>query len=151
MQNIVNKEAIERAGEIVMQNTGGETCCVLALIDENGFPTASTITAAKADGINWITFCTGLESNKAKRIKKCGRAGVCFNAGGNFNITLAGTIEILTDSEIKREMWYDGLANHFTGPEDPNYCVLRFRTERYILFVDWQTEVEGVFTGSAAI
>jgi hypothetical protein len=25
-----------------------------------------------------------------------------------------------------------------SGPDDPNFCVLRFRTERYNLLVDWQ-------------
>ena len=34
-------------------------------------------------------------------------------------------------------MWYDGLKNHFTGSEDPEYCVLRFENESYNLFIDW--------------
>ena len=145
----MNKEIIERAGEIIRQNTahnspqGSEPYCVLGLIDANGYPTASTLTAAKADGINWITFCTGLGSNKAERISSCNRASVCFNRGGAYNITLVGTIEIITDAAIKQEMWYEGLKNHFSGPDDPNYCVLRFHTERYNLLVDWQ-EAQGV-------
>ena len=53
-----------------------------------------------------------------------------------------GTIEILTDAEIKKDMWYKGLENHFNGPEDPNYCVLRFKTNRYNLLIDWK-EVSG--------
>lgn len=43
-----------------------------------------------------------------------------------------------TDPEICREMWYDGLANHFFGPDDPNFCVIRFTTQRYSLFIDWE-------------
>ena len=39
-------------------------------------------------------------------------------------------------------MWYEGLKNHFSGPDDPNYCVLRFKTERYNLMIDWK-EVKG--------
>ena len=30
-----------------------------------------------------------------------------------------------------------------TGPEDPNYCVLGFKTERYNLLVDWK-EARGI-------
>ena len=134
----MNDEIIAKAGEIILQKTGTDSYCVLALIDENEYPTVSTITASKADGINWLTFCTGLGSRKAKRIEKCGRAAVCFNADGAYNITLVGTIEIVTDPEVKKEMWYDGLAMHFSGADDPAYCVLRFKTERYNLFVDWQ-------------
>jgi len=142
----MSNEIIEKAGDIIRQSSAQGTYkgqyCTLALIDQEGYPTASTITASKSEGIHWITFCTGLSSNKAERIKKCNRAAVCFNAGGECNITLVGTIEIITEPDVKREMWYSGLENHFSGADDPNYCVLRFRTNRYNLMVDWK-EVEG--------
>ena len=140
----MNKEIIARAGEIVEQNAahnlpeGSEPYCVLALIDADGYPTASTITAAKADGINWITFCTSLSGNRAKRIEACNRGSVCFNTSGACNITLVGTFEVITDSAVKQEMWYPGMGQHFSGPDDADYCVLRFTTRRYNLFVDWQ-------------
>jgi general stress protein 26 len=133
----MDNEAITRAGEIVAQNTGETGYCVLALVDLDGYPTASTISAAKTDGINWLTFCTGLSGPKAERIKKCNRASVCFNSP-EYNITLVGTIELSTDPDVKKDMWYGGLSHHFSGPEDPNYCVLRFKTERYNLFIDWK-------------
>lgn len=137
----MHQEIISKAGKIVEQNSGMGTHCVLAQLDLDGYPTAATVTASKADGINWITFCTGLGSNKANRIRKCNTASVCFDSE-EYNITLVGTMEILTDPEIKKEMWYEGLVNHFSGPDDPNYCVLRFHTKRYNLLVDWQ-EVRG--------
>ena len=135
----MNEEIIARAGEIVAGKAGraDEAYCALALIDSEGYPTASTISVSKADGIQWITFCTGLGSNKTKRIEQCNRASVCFDAK-DYNITLVGTIEVLTDPEVKKEMWYDGLENNFSSPEDPNYCVLRFTTNRYNLLVDWK-------------
>lgn len=134
----MDQELITKAGDIVKNNIGMETYCVLALLDLDGYPTASTITASKADGIHWITFCTGLGGTRTDRINKCNWASVCFNAD-DYNITLVGTMEIVTDPDIKKEMWYEGLSNHFNGPEDPNYCVLRFKTERYNLLVDWKS------------
>ena len=145
----MSKGIIAKAEEIIRQNTahnsleGSEPYCVLALIDKDGYPTASTITASKAHGINWITFCTGLKGNKAKRIANCNRASVCFNRDGAYNITLVGTIEVVTDLAIKEEMWYPGMGQHFNGPDNPDYCVLRFKTNRYNLLVDWQ-EAEGI-------
>jgi general stress protein 26 len=133
----MNQGIIIKAGDIIEKNTGMGTYCALALIDLDGYPTASTITASKANGINWIAFCTGLGGTRTNRIKKCNCASVCFNAD-DYNITLVGTMEILTDPDVKKEMWYEGLANHFNGPEDPNYCVLRFKTERYNLLVEWK-------------
>ena len=147
----MDRELIEKAGAIIARNTacgapeGAEPYCVLALIDEDGTPTASAITAARAEGIAWIAFCTGLQSNKARRINKCDRACVLF-AGADHNVSLTGRIEIVTDGAVKRAMWYDGLKNHFSGPDDPAYCVLRFVTERYNLLIDWR-EARGVYEG----
>ncbi len=140
----MNEDIISKAAEIVASKTGGgnECYCVLAVIDQDGYPTTSTISASKAEGLNWITFCTGLGSDKTKRIEQCNRASVCFDAI-DYNISLVGTIEVLTDPEIKKEMWYPGLQGHFSGSDDPGYCVLRFNTKRYNLLVDWQ-EAKGV-------
>lgn len=133
----MHEEIIKRAGEIVAKNTGADTYCTMALMDLDGYVTASTITASKADGIRWVTFCTGLGSDRTKRIEKCNKASICFNAP-DYNITLVGTMEVVTDPQVKKEMWYRGLSNHFAGSEDPNYCVLRFTTKRYNLLVDWK-------------
>jgi general stress protein 26 len=131
----MHEEIIARAGEIVAQNVLAGYCA-LALLDTDGYPTASTITPAKADGIKWVAFCTGF-GPRTDRINLCNRASLCFNSMA-YNITLTGTIEIVTDPAVKKEMWYDGLQNHFTGPEDPSFCVLLFKTERYNLLVDWK-------------
>ena len=143
---IMNQEIIKRAEEVIAgkESRGDGGYCVLALIDKEGYPTASTLSVSKADGIKQMTFCTGLESNKAIRIKDCSRASICFTSA-EYNITLVGDIEIVTDSETKKEMWYNGLEYHFTGADDPNYCVLRFTTKRYSLFfVDMENEVVGI-------
>lgn len=133
----MSQDIIARAEEIIQTRVGMSTYCTMALIDIDGHPTASTITASMADGIKWLTFCTGLGANKPNRIRKCNLASICFNAD-DYNITLDGTIEVVTDPEVKKEMWYEGLANHFKGPEDPEYCVLLFKTKSYNLFVDWK-------------
>jgi len=143
----MNEKIIARAAEIIRAKTDGvgggmEGFCTLALLDENGYPTASTLTISKADGIKWLTFCASISTNKAKRIAKCNRGSVCVNSS-EYNISLIGTLEIITDPEIKKEMWYEVLQHHWSGPDDPDYCVLRFNTERYNLFVDWE-EAAGV-------
>jgi hypothetical protein len=74
----MNEEIIARAEEIVAQNIGERTYCTLALIDLDAYPTVSSITASKAEGINWLAFCTGLGSDKTNRIIKCNSASVLF-------------------------------------------------------------------------
>ena len=134
----MEQKIIERAAEIISSKTGGigggmVGHCVLALIDENGYPTASTLTVSKAEGIKWLTFLTGVDSNKARRIAKCNKGSVCFSSP-EYNITLVGTLEVLTDPDIKKEMWYEAIGEMLSGPDDPTFCVLRFNTERYNLF-----------------
>jgi len=136
----MNQDIIAKAAKIVEENAvqGGEfqgQICVISLIDAEGFPTASVVTPARAEGISWLTICGNLDDNKAKRIANCKRASICFGTT-EYSINLVGEIEILTSPEAKRDMWYDGLSYHFTGPEDPNYCVLRFTTKRYKFFLD---------------
>jgi len=144
----MNQDGISRAEQIIMSKTdyiggGMEGYCALALIDENGYPSASTLSISKADGIKWLTFLSGLESNKAKRISKCNRGSVCINSS-KYNITLVGTLEILTDPDIKREMWQEPLSSIYSGPDDPKYCVIRFNTERYSIFFDNGESAAGI-------
>ena len=145
------KDAIEKASEIIRGRsaaspTFGENndhYCVLAQEDVDGLLTASVITASKSDGIKWINFCTGIGGNKVKRIARDNRAAVCFESN-SYSITLKGHLEILTDEEVKRENWYSGIEEHFSGPDDPNYCILKFTTEKYSLFVDWEEAVGNI-------
>ena len=136
----MNQEVISRAEKIIMSKAdyiggGMEGYCALSLIDEGGYPTASTLTISKADGIKWLTFLSGLKSNKAKRIDKYNRGCVCINSL-KYNITLVGTLEVLTQPDIKNEMWQEPLGNMYSGPDDPEYCVIRFATQRYNIFFD---------------
>ena len=134
----MNKEVVTRAEKIVISKTdyiggGMEGYCALALIDEDGYPSASTLSISKADGIKWLTFLSGLGSNKVKRINKCNRGSVCINSS-TYNITLVGTLEVLTEPDIKNKMWQEPLGNMYSGPDDPEYCVIRFNTGRYNIF-----------------
>lgn len=40
-------------------------------------------------------------------------------------VNIIGTAEILTDSESKKKCWHEVLAQFFSGPEDPNYVVIK--------------------------
>jgi len=137
----MSQDYITKAAEIIKENSAqgevGFGICTLSLIDEAGYPTASIMMPSKSEGIHWITFGTMLDENRAKRAAKCNRASVCFGTAEHC-INLVGEIEIITTDNVKREMWYDGLSHHFTGPDDPNYCVLKFTTKRYKLFLDFQ-------------
>jgi len=144
--SIMSEKVIAKAEEIIKSKTAAENMGVgvtLSLLDSEGYPTTSTLSISNADGIRQITFAAQLDSNKVKRAKEDSRASICifdddYEAGSYYNITLVGDIEIVTDAETKKETWYPGLEEHYPngGLDDPNYCVLRFNTKRYNLWVD---------------
>lgn len=128
----MKNELISRAEAIMKES---ETA-VIALVDENGFPRASTISSLKTEGVRHAWFSTGLGSGKARCIRLSDRAGLCYCDGDN-NVTLMGTIEILTEPGIKKEMWVDWFINHFPGGvTDPEYCILKFTAEKAVFWVD---------------
>jgi len=141
----MNKILLEKA-EVIINNCTAHTRksgltfdWVMALTDELGYPSASMISASRADGFNWIAFCTGIGANKPNRVKKDPRACVYLYENDSFTgISLTGKTEILTDKKTKKHMWYDELSSHFNGPGDENLCVLMFKPERYNIFIDYQ-------------
>jgi general stress protein 26 len=145
----MNQEIIRRAGGIINARTdyigdGMEGYAVLSLIDENGYPTSSTMTISKADGINWLTFLTDTDGAKAQRIAKCNKACVCL-ASSEYHISLVGTAEIITDADVKKENWQQVVTDYYkTDWNDPNWCILRFKTEQYnLFFASDDTEAKG--------
>jgi general stress protein 26 len=147
----MSKALLEKAEDLINKSTehtresGLTFDWVMALTDEFGYPSASMITASRADGLKWIAFCTGINANKPNRIRKDPRACVYLFENKSFSgISLMGKIEILTDLETKRKMWYDELPDHFNSPEDEGLCVLMFKPERYNIFIDYRT-IQGEF------
>lgn len=132
-------KTIEKANEIVNSRAnyiggGMEGIAIIALIDESGYPTASVKTISRADGINWLTFNTSPDAEAVGRIKKNKKASVCI-ASSEYNISLKGTFEILTDEATKKDNWFEPMADMWSGPEDPNHYILRFNTEAYNIFI----------------
>lgn len=145
-------ELLKKAEEIVVRSTmqyaddpDNGSDWVMSLIDENGYPNASMITAAKADGFHWIAFCTGIHANKAVRALKNPHACIyLFDKESFTGISLLGNVEVSTDSALKEQVWYKELGDFFAGPDDENLCVLLFRPEKYNIFIE-NTTICGMF------
>lgn len=81
----------------------------------------------KANGFNEVWTATGADSVKVSDFKHNGKAGLCYDCYGD-SVALRGTVEIITDDAIRKEMWQDWFIHHFPGgPSDPNYVILHFK------------------------
>lgn len=54
---------------------------------------------------------------------------------------MTGTVKILTDKEIRHDLWKDFMVYYFQkGPDDPDYCILRFESAEAKLWIDRKFE-----------
>ena len=141
----MNANIFEKANQIIK----GCDAAYVGVMDENGFPSVSTVSVVKPENIFEAYFTTNADGNKAKRLSKNGRASICYRVD-NDNITLVGEAEILTDRETKSRFWVDWFIDHYPGGEtDPNYVVIKFTTRRVSLWIDNETAeftIDGLLT-----
>ncbi len=93
----MEKELLVRAAEIMSQ----APTAVIGVTDESGFPRVSSISSLKTKGTEHAWFATGLSTGKVRSLKLNNKAGVCYHDEHN-NVTLMGTVEILTDLDTRR-------------------------------------------------
>ena len=128
----MNANIIEKANQTI------KTCdrAYLGVIDEDGYPSVSTVSPIHQENILEIYASTNIGSNKEKRLRRNNKASMCFCADNN-NVTLVGEAEIVTDQETKSRCWLDWFKVHYPGGEtDPDYVIIKFTSKRASLWVD---------------
>ncbi len=119
----------------------------LASLTEDGKPWTRYVVPMADQDLN-IRFATFLGSRKVRQLKA--RPEVHLTAGENTladmgkpYLQIAGTATVSTDSAEKKAFWSQGLKAHFSGPDDPNYCVVIIKPSRieYMTFESMNPEV----------
>lgn len=114
-----------------------ERCDIISLasVNEEGFPRICTMSKAGGEGMGRIYFATGTSSRKTAHFISNPKAGVSYGDEKD-SVTLTGTIKIVEDETLKRSLWKDWYIEHFPGgPEDPEYCVLRFDAREATIYI----------------
>ncbi|HPE65338.1 MAG TPA: pyridoxamine 5'-phosphate oxidase family protein, partial [Synergistales bacterium] len=53
------------------------------------------------------------------------------------SVTLLGNVAVLTDEQTRKELWQEWFIKHFPkGPDDPDYCVLKFDTVEATVYIN---------------
>ncbi|MDE6923947.1 MAG: pyridoxamine 5'-phosphate oxidase family protein [Acetatifactor sp.] len=102
----------------------------IASVDEDGYPNMKAMfIPRKIDG-NCFYFSTNTSSMRSQQYMKNPKASIYFFNKGRFKyegLMLTGTMEVLQDDEIRREIWQAGDTIYYKqGVTDPDYCVLKF-------------------------
>ena len=102
----------------------------IASVDEEGFPNLKAMYVPNKIEGNCFYFSTNTSSMRVQQYMKNPKASIYFYNKGRFRyegIMLVGTMEVLQDAEIKKEIWQPGDEKYYKeGVTDPDYCVLKF-------------------------
>jgi len=116
----------------------------LASVTEEGYPRGCAMAKIRSEGIKTVWMATAAYSKKTGHFLKNRKASVSTYSGGD-SLTLVGNVSVLTDEKTKREYWQDGFLKHFPkGPDDPDYCVLKFEAVEATIYVDDMFETHPV-------
>ena len=106
----------------------GPTLCAMATITEDGKPWVRYVMLS-ADERLTMWGATFASFRKVGQIRKNPEVHLTTGAKdmetAQSYLQIQARAEVLTDGETKKAFWNDYLKNIFTGPDDPNYVVLR--------------------------
>lgn len=116
----------------------------IASVDEQGFPNMKAMFAPRKIEGNCFYFTTNTSAMRSRQFMKNPKASIYFYNKGRFKyeaVMLTGTMEVLQDDDIKREIWCTGDTMYYKqGVTDPDYCVLKFTAIKGRHYCDLKTE-----------
>ena len=116
----------------------------IASIDEEGFPNMKAMLAPRQVDCNVFYFTTNTSSMRVAQYIKNEKACIYFYNKGTIKyegVMFKGIMEVLTDREIKNEIWRTGDRIFYSkGVTDPDYCVLKFTAQSGKHYCDLKTE-----------
>ncbi len=116
----------------------------LGSVDEDGFPNMKAMFAPRKIDGNCFYFSTNTSSMRVKQYRNNPKASVYFFNKGRFRyegVMLIGTMEVLEDEKIKKEIWRTGDTMFYKqGVSDPDYCVLKFTAVKGRYYCDLKSK-----------
>jgi general stress protein 26 len=128
----MSTDVIKKAIDIV---SGQDRIASFVTINREGYPRGSAVVAIKNNGLSEFWISTGLKTKKVEDIKLNNKVSINYFDVVT-NITLIGTASIITDNNIKKDMWIAWMHDYYSGPEDRNYCLIKVYVFHARIFVD---------------
>jgi len=104
-----------------------------ATITADGKPWVRYV-VGKGDSDLVFRFCTHLQTKKVAQIRKNQNVHISLGAQNletaKHWLQVEGVAEVSTDKTERHSFWFEELKNYFSGPDDPNYCVVLVRPLR---------------------
>jgi general stress protein 26 len=105
----------------------------LATVTEDGRPWVRYVMATGDKDLN-LRFASFLTSRKVEQMKKNPEVhltcGVTSPETADSYLQIQGRAEVTTDETDRRSYWKEELKRYFSGPDDPQYCVVKIVSYR---------------------
>jgi len=121
---------------------------IISSVDEFGFPnTKAMLPPRKREGIKNFYFTTNTSSMRVKQYRANNKACIYFFDKRFFRgVMLIGKMQVLTDQKTKEMIWQDGDTMYYSlGVTDPDYCVLKFTSERMRIYQNFKSETIEIY------
>lgn len=116
---------------------------MIGSVDGEGFPNMKAmLPPRKREGINKFYFTTNTSSMRVKQYLENPKASIYFYDKRFYRgVMLKGTMEVLTDSKLKEEIWREGDEIYYPlGVTDSDYCVLKFTAQSGRYYSNFRSE-----------
>lgn len=116
---------------------------MIGSVDGEGFPnTKAMLPPRKREGISEFYFTTNTSSMRVKQYLENPKASIYFYDKRFYRgVMLKGTMEVLTDSKSKEEIWREGDEIYYPlGVTDSDYCVLKFTAQSGRYYSNFRSE-----------
>jgi general stress protein 26 len=116
---------------------------IISSVDESGFPnTKAVFPASKREGIKTFYWHTNSPSMRVKQYRNNPKACIYFFDAKLFiGVMLKGTMEVVDDKDIKREIWKDEFSMYYQGGVDGgDFILLKFTAETGRIYSNFSSE-----------
>ena len=119
--------------EAILEKMKEPTLACLATITEDGKPWVRYVTPYADENLDlWCSTFAG--SRKVGQINGNSEVHITLGVTDPENVgsylQIQGNAQVLSDPESKEKVWGDHLKPIFSGPDDPNMCVLKITPYR---------------------
>lgn len=130
--------------EQIFNFIGKQSTAFIASLDQEGFPNMKAMLAPRKIEGNCFYFTTNTSSLRVSHYQHNNKASIYFYNRKPFRykgVMLVGTMAVLQDADIKREIWRKGDTVYYKlGVTDPDYCVLKFTASSGRYYCNLETQ-----------
>ena len=112
----------------ILEIIGKPQLASLATVTEEGKPWVRYVMATGDKDLT-LRFASFLGSRKVAQVKKNPEVhltcGVTSPESADSYLQIEGRAEVTTDEAQRRAYWKEELKRYFSGPDDPNYCIVK--------------------------